>query len=75
VLALVTWGEREDPHWFGGRIPDTVKSVEFVQADTSGKLTSYRCYDGPGLRENNLVGDAAAKQAKFISTLAQAWMP
>ena len=22
VLALVTWTQREDPHWFGGRIPD-----------------------------------------------------
>src|ERR1700722_7419675 len=21
VLTLVTWSQREDPHWFGGRIP------------------------------------------------------
>lgn len=30
VLGLVTWREREDPHWFGARIPGEVVSVEFV---------------------------------------------
>jgi hypothetical protein len=31
VLALVTWAQRDDPHWFGARIPDKPVSVEFVQ--------------------------------------------
>jgi hypothetical protein len=31
VLGLVTWREREDPHWFGARIPGDVVSVEFVE--------------------------------------------
>jgi hypothetical protein len=75
VLALVTWAQREDPHWFGGRIPDTPKSVEFVQADASGNLTSYRCYDGPGLNEHILPADVAEKQTKFVSTLAPTWLP
>ena len=30
VLGLVTWREREDPHWFGARIPGEVVSAEFV---------------------------------------------
>ncbi len=30
VLALVTWDQQEDKHWFGGRIPSNVNSVEFV---------------------------------------------
>ncbi len=30
VLGLVTWREREDPHWFGARIPGRPVSVEFV---------------------------------------------
>jgi hypothetical protein len=30
VLGLVTWAQREDPHWFGARIPDRPLSVEFV---------------------------------------------
>ena len=36
VLGLVTWWEREDPHWFGARIPGDVVSVEFVEVG-SGK--------------------------------------
>jgi hypothetical protein len=31
VLGLVTWQQREDPHWFGARIPGRVVSVEFVE--------------------------------------------
>jgi hypothetical protein len=30
VLALVVWAQRDDPHWFGARIPSSVQSVEFV---------------------------------------------
>jgi hypothetical protein len=30
VLCLVTWEQRDDPHWFGAKIPGGVKSVEFV---------------------------------------------
>jgi len=36
VLGLVTWQQREDPHWFGARIPGSVVSVEFVEVG-SGK--------------------------------------
>jgi len=75
VLALVTWFQREDPHWFGGRIPDTPKSIEFVQADASGNQMAYRCYDGPGLSEHRLPDDVADKQTRFISNLAPAWLP
>ncbi len=32
VLSLVTWTQREDSRWFGAKIPDEVKSVEFVFA-------------------------------------------
>jgi hypothetical protein len=31
VLALVTWAQRDDPHWFGARIPAAAQSVEFVE--------------------------------------------
>ncbi len=75
ILALVSWSQREDPHWFGGRIPDTPKSVEFVEADATGKLTGYRCYDGPGLRAHSVPADVATKQTKFISNLTPVWLP
>ena len=51
VLALVTWSQREDPHWFGGRIPDNPQSVEFVETDEAGKGRAYRRFDGPSMQE------------------------
>jgi hypothetical protein len=36
VLALVTWAQRDDPHWFGARIPDAPQSIEFVQVGSQG---------------------------------------
>ena len=38
VLALVTWAQRDDPHWFGARIPDVPQSVEFVGAAEDSRL-------------------------------------
>ena len=31
--AVVTWTERDDPHWFGARVADRVVSVETAAAD------------------------------------------
>ncbi|HEV2645613.1 MAG TPA: cytochrome P460 family protein [Acidobacteriaceae bacterium] len=41
-LALVTWQQRDDPHWFGGRIPDKPISVEVV---TTGPHPQYERFD------------------------------
>ena len=30
VLAVVTWKQRDDPHWFGATIPSHPQSVEFI---------------------------------------------
>ena len=49
VVALVTWTQREDDRWFGARIPDRVKSVEFVAvtAAPDGRPSpSYTAYEG-----------------------------
>ena len=47
ILALVTWRQRDDPHWYGARIPGAVESVEFVSFDTGlGKPPSYAWYSG-----------------------------
>jgi hypothetical protein len=32
-LSIVTWTMQEDGHWFGGRIPQQVKSIEYVATD------------------------------------------
>ena len=51
VLALVTWTQREDPHWFGGRIPGSIQSIEFVTV-ASQAAASYQRYTGPELQRD-----------------------
>jgi len=75
VLALVNWNQREDPHWFGGRIPDKPQSVEFVEMNGSGKVESYRCYDGPSLNEHVLRPEDAARRSGFLLNIAPATLP
>ena len=47
--ALVTWSQREDPHWFGGRIPKGLVKVETVDC-TSGGEVRWGCYQGTSLK-------------------------
>jgi hypothetical protein len=53
-ISLVTWTQREDPRYFGARIPGQVKSVEFVvvSAASDGRPSySYSAYEGASLRK------------------------
>ncbi len=74
VLALVTWVQREDPHWFGARIPGTPQSVEFVQVADGGQ-TSYRRFAGTGLIEDQSAAGAAMQRTSFVLGLAPARLP
>jgi hypothetical protein len=54
VLSLVTWSQREDPHWFGARIPGPVKSVEFVtisQSPGQNPTYTYERYEDSPLKK------------------------
>lgn len=73
VLALVTWRQRDDPHWFGARIPDVPDSVEFVQV--AAGQSSYRRFAGSGITEEHLTAEAAGKRASFIVGLSAARLP
>jgi hypothetical protein len=73
VLAIVTWAQRDDPHWFGARIPGVPRSVEFVQV-ASGGQTSYRRFAGSGLTEDH-SSTAAAQRTSFAMGLAPAQLP
>ncbi len=74
IRSLVTWEQREDPHWFGGRIPGEPRSVEFVQA-TEGQPPTYRRFAGTGLAEEQLDPKAASARTDFVMTLHPAWLP
>jgi Haem-binding domain/Cytochrome P460 len=73
VLALVTWVQREDPHWFGARIPDRPLSVEFVAP--GGQQPGYRRFLGAGLTSDQVAADAALQRVNFVLGLAPAPLP
>jgi hypothetical protein len=75
VLALVTWVQRDDPHWFGARIPSAPQSVEFVQVAAVGQRSSYRRFTGPGLIEDYSAANAAPQRTSFVLGLAPASLP
>jgi hypothetical protein len=75
VLALVTWAQRDDPHWFGARIPDEPLCVEFVQVAATGRPNLYRRFAGPDLLEDHPAAGIAAQRANFVQSLAPAQLP
>jgi hypothetical protein len=75
VLALVTWMQREDPHWFGARIPAAPTSIEFLQVDVSGKPAAYRRYAGDGTPISLVDADEGAQRTKLILGLPSAQIP
>jgi Cytochrome P460/Haem-binding domain len=75
VLALVTWVQRDDPHWFGARIPSAPQSVEFVQVAAAGQGSNYRRFAGTGLVEDDGAASAALQRTSFVLGLAPASLP
>jgi len=75
VLALVTWAQRDDPHWFGASIPDVPQSVEFVQVTAVGMEDSYRTFAGSGLVENHPTANVMTQRSSLIVGLAPARLP
>jgi len=58
VVGLVTWRQKEDPHWFGGRMPDAPVSVEFVEYG-AGQVPAYRHFAGSPMVEQADSGGGA----------------
>jgi hypothetical protein len=67
TLSVVTWGQQEDPRWFGGNIPKSTTSVEFV---TVGSTYSYQRYEGSPLKKV-ASEDGAAPNDRAAYLLAQ----
>ena len=65
VLALVTWVQRDDPHWFGARIPAAAQSVEFVKVAAAGQSNSYRRFTDIG--EDHPSGQSGGRTGKLCA--------
>lgn len=74
VLALVTWSERDDPHWFGARIPGAPQSVEIVRV-SAGSKSEYQSFAGAGLAEQHPDANTAAQRMSFVLGLAPVRLP
>ncbi len=75
VLALVTWAQRDDPHWFGARIPDAPRYVEFVRVGEPGGLDNYQRFKTPGLNGFAADGSDSEQRMNYILNLAPAQLP
>jgi len=75
ILALVTWSQREDPHWFGARIPDQPRSVEFVNVGKADPAEVYSRYAGLGLPPAPLEKGAAQERVRLILSLPKPQLP
>ena len=75
VLALVTWSQRDDPHWFGAKIPGAPQSVEFVSIPVR-QSPAYQRYEGPELKlVTNADPEATAKRIDYLISQRAAVMP
>jgi hypothetical protein len=74
TFILATWSQREDPHWFGGRIPNALHSVEvlrFCQRDTA----TYDYFEGPDLNRKVSSGDSLTQRIDYIRKMKVSPLP
>ena len=67
VLALVTWSQRDDPHWFGGRIPAGLQSIELVSIG-SGTGPVYTAYEGMPLAKKTDSSTVVQARIQYITS-------
>jgi hypothetical protein len=75
MLTLATWNQRDDPHWFGARIPATPKTVETVAITRSANgqlLPIYHLFAGTPLQivAQPDPAQAATRQAEILAQRA-----
>jgi hypothetical protein len=75
VLSVVTWGQQEDPRWFGGKIPERPRAVEFVTVSSPGSY-SYQRYEGSPLKKvASVEGNDPKDRAAYLLAQRAAVMP
>jgi hypothetical protein len=76
VLAMVTWRQQDDAHWFGGRIPGKSSLVEFVSAAPAPANYTYQRFEGATLQKVDHIDDAILHQRlNDITSLDAAVLP
>jgi hypothetical protein len=70
VLSEVTWLQREDEHWFGGRIPQRFVAMEVVRVAPSAEgrpAVTYERFGPSGQRTSESPGQDAAREQAILA--------
>lgn len=67
LLALVSWKQQADIHWFGANIPGKLLSVEYVRANSTGNGAEYEKLLAPALKEDANTTDSLQREAFILS--------
>jgi hypothetical protein len=73
IVSLVTWKQREDPRWFGAKIPGKVQSVEFCPRRAcrqSGNRIFISSIRGSAPERDAGRGWSSSRQARRVSSFA-----
>lgn len=77
-LALVTWQQKADKHWFGADIPGRISSVElvtFVRISSGEAEPQYRRYGGDPLTREKNADEATRTRTAFITRQRMVMIP
>ncbi|WP_343686244.1 hypothetical protein [Chryseobacterium gleum] len=75
ILALITWSQKEDPYWYGAKIPDRLLSVEVIKSRyplSDNFDIQYEKYEGPALKK---VSASGSERIPAILTMKPSIMP
>jgi hypothetical protein len=79
VLAMITWSQQEDPRWFGGKIPGSVQSVEFLEVNAAldhEQTYLYSMYNGTPLRKSASIAEKSpTSRSAYLLAQKAAVMP
>jgi hypothetical protein len=78
ILALVTWHQVSDKHWFGANIPGAIRSVELLQFETSTSNLPkplYTKYEGHPLKLRTEDKTEISKRTIFIMKQKKSVIP
>lgn len=70
--ALVTWKERDDPHWFGARIADSVLTVEVPRSDSVNQM-AHHTFGGDDVGRTGI--NSSTIHSRLIGGLLPAQIP
>ena len=74
-LALVTWAQKEDEHWYGANIPASIQSIETLSLGIDPEGTRYTFYEGHPLKAARDTGIDVSARIAYLTGFKASVMP